>query len=735
MSGDWRVGESRAVSVAGLASEALEPLFRQLEAERDRFFLWTPVFLGAGTGAYFGLAEEPTLALAAAPLMAAIGLFVLLRSRPLGCVLALAALCAAVGFANVKLRALWVDSPSLTRSTKAVQVVGWLEHIAPKPKKGARLTVRLISIDGVAKDQLPFRARVTARFAGMVLKTGDAIRLRAILRPVPEPVAPGGFDFARKAWFERLGAVGFAIGPPTIASDMPSPPFGLRVWASIDSLRQTIAKRIRVALPGTSGTIATALITGERTAIPEETLAALRHSGLAHVLAISGLHMALMAGTLFWLARAGLALIPSLALRYPIKKWAALLALAGAAFYLALSGAGIATQRAFIMMAIFFLAILLDRPALTLRNVAIAALLILLAIPESVLNVSFQMSFAAVVGLVSVYEVTTSRRRNALDRGIVGSGITRIWRYIAGIGLTTLVASLATAPFAAFHFHKIAQFSLLGNLAAMPLVGILIMPMALLALLAMPFGLEAGPLWIMAQGIEFLTAAAEYVSGLDGAVVHVAAMPTHALVLLVVGGLWLCLWRRPWRSAGLIIAATGVAIAGTLPRPDVLIEREGKTLAVRTDEGLLAIPAAQRVTYSIDKWLLADGDGTADELGKRSGAYRCDEHACVATVKGKAIAFLRHPAALREECRRADIIVSQFPFRRRCPKARMIVDRLDFRREGAHAVYLDGEKIRIETVSRQRGSRPWVRSKPVRINQRKRSARQKKSSTKTDGAN
>jgi len=713
MSGDWRVGESRAVSAAGLVREALTPLFRQLEAERDRFFLWVPVFLGAGTGAYFALAEEPTIAFAVAPLMAAIGLFLLLRSRPLGCVLALAAICAAVGFANVKLRALWVDSPSLLRSTKVVHVVGWVEDVAPKPKKGARLTLRLISIDGIPEEQLPFRARVTARFAEMGVKTGDAVRLRAVLRPVPEPVAPGGFDFARKAWFERLGAVGFAIGPPTVIADAAPPPFGLRLWAGIDSLRQTIGNRIRAALPGPSGTIATALITGERTAIPEDTLSALRHSGLAHVLAISGLHMALMAGTLFWLVRASLALIPSLALRYAIKKWAAFLALVGAAFYLALSGAGIATQRAFIMMAIFFLAIMLDRPALTLRNVAIAALIILLTLPESVLNVSFQMSFAAVVGLVSVYETATSRRRNALDAGILGNGMARAWRYFAGIGLTTLVASLATAPFAAFHFHKLAQFSLLGNLAAMPLVGILIMPMALLALLAMPFGLEAGPLWIMAQGIEFLTAVAGYVSGLDGAVVHVAAMPTHALVLLVVGGLWLCLWRRPWRSAGLIIAAIGVAIAGNLPRPDVLIEREGKTLAVRTDKGLLAIPTAQRVTYSIDKWLLADGDGTVADLGKRTGAYRCDEHACVATVKGQAITFLRHPAALREECRRADIIVSQFPFRRRCPKARVIVDKLDFRREGAHAVYLEGEKIRVETVSQRRGSRPWVRSKPA----------------------
>lgn len=712
----------RDPTLLGVISRAFQAAGALIESERDRFFLWVPVCLGTGIAAYFGLDDEPTVALAAAPLLAALGLCLIVRRWPLGLALAFAALWAATGFLSAKLRTLWVAGPVIEVSTRVVHVTGWIELIEPRPAKGARLTIRLIGVEGLSAEKLPRRVRLAANFDAMDIRTGDAVRLRAVLRPVPEPVAPGGFDFARKAWFDRLGGVGFAVGRPAPVAASP-PPFGLQIWAAIDGLRQEIALRIRQSLPGVEGSIATALITGERSAIPEDTLNALRHSGLAHVLAISGLHMALMAGTLFTLIRALLAVFPPLALRYPIKKWAAVLALAGAAFYLALSGAGIATQRAFIMTAIVFLAVLLDRPAITLRNVAIAALIILLALPESVLNVSFQMSFAAVVGLVAVYEVVTARREPVRTDAPWRRFLAKAWRYFWGIALTTLVAGLATAPFAAFHFHKLAQFALLGNLIAMPLVGIVVMPAALGSLLGMLVGLEAWPLQAMAWGIDLLHDAAVFVSSLDGAVVHVAAMPTLALVLLVTGGLWLCLWRRPWRSGGLIIAAFGVGLAGNLPRPDVLIEREGKTLAVRSDQGLLAIPSPQRVTYSVDKWLLADGDGDSGTIDRRGHAYRCDEHACIATVKGRRVTFLRHPAALREACRWADIIVSQFPFWRKCPKPKAIMDKLDFRREGAHAVYLEGQAIRIETVSRQRGRRPWVRSKPGKQAKTRRSSR------------
>ena len=459
-----------------MLERALSYLAAALEAERDRWFLWVPVCFGVGIALYFGLASEPTIAVSVAPLIGAVGFLLMARGRSVALLLSFAVFWAALGFLNAKLRTYWVKSPVLVQETRAVWIEGWLETLSPQLPKGYRLILRPYAMDGVDAEAIPYHVRVTARFDGLDYGAGTALRLRAVLRPVPEPVAPGGFDFARRAWFERLGAVGYALGAPTIVSAPREAPLGLRIWAQIDRLRAGVEARLRRALPGSAGAIANALITGERSAIPEQTLEALRHSGLAHVLAISGLHMALIAGTLFWCVRAGFAALPALALRYPIKKWSAVIALAGAAFYLLLSGAGIATQRAFLMMAVMFVAILLDRPALTLRNVALAGLVILVMLPESLFNVSFQMSFAATVALVAFYEGMSGRIPSESPAGLGSRLLHRGWRYVAGIALTTLVASIAVAPFAAYHFHKVAQYSLFANLAAMPIVGLMIMP-------------------------------------------------------------------------------------------------------------------------------------------------------------------------------------------------------------------------------------------------------------------
>ena len=520
---------------------------------------------------------------------------------------------------------------------------------------------------------------------------------------------PGGFDFSRKAYFAGLGAVGFSLSPVKILNKAPPPPFDIVLRAKIDGLRRGIEQRILENIPGERGAVVIALITGERGRIPEETLGALRNSGLAHMLAISGLHMALMAGSLFWLLRSGATAVPALALRYPIKKWAAILALLGGGFYLAISGGSIATQRAFLMMGIVFTAILLDRPALTLRNVALAALVILALFPESLLNVSFQMSFAAVTALVAVYERTSKRKSDSIPHSRWGIMVRKGGWYLGGIALTTLIAGIAVAPFAAFHFHKLAQFSLIANLGAMPPFGLVVMPAALTVLITMPFGLEALPLQVMAWGIDHVLGVAKEVSSWPKASIHVAAMPVASLLALTIGGLWLCLWQKPWRLAGLGIASIGLAMAGNIPRPDMLIGRDGKLLAIRNNAETLSVTGGKKTSYSLEYWLRSDGDSRDPAVALKSGNYKCDELACVAKVKGKTVAFVRHPAALIEECARADIVVAQIPINRRCPNARVTVDRIDLWADGAHALYLEGQSIRIETVAQHRGTRPWSR--------------------------
>lgn len=682
------------------------------DAESDRWFLWVPVCFAIGIGTYFSLSEEPSKLTGIFFLLSSLCLCIVCRARPYACAVSIALFCIALGFADAAFRTALVSAPRLEGNSRAVTLNAWVEGVERRHPSGYRLTLRLVPGNDDARN-LPHRVRITSRL-GEAPGTGQEINIRAVLRPIPEPVQPRGFDFARKSYYSGIGAVGFAISEAKPVSSSIDSPAIVKIRGGIDRVRRSIEDSIAAALPEKAAAITVALITGDRGRIPEDTLQALRDSGLAHLLAISGMHMAIMAGTLYWLIRALGALVPRLALGYPVKKWASLVALSGGLFYLAISGGSVATQRAFLMMAIIFTAILLDRAALTLRNVALAACIVLAIFPESLLDVSFQMSFAAVTALIAVYERLERRISFRAGRSVPARIFTFTVTYISGIALTTLVASIAIAPFAAYHFHKLAQFSLLSNLAAMPFFGILVMPSALIALVAMPFGLEFYPLQLMALGIEKIIAVAQHVSAWDGATVPIATMPLSSLLALVFGGLWLTLWQTSWRLLGLPLALLGAVSAGTQAKPDLLVGRDGDLLAVRANNNNFAVTGIERSNYSLEQWLRADGDQSdpADVL-KRHG-FNCDELACIAMRAGKTVSFIRHPAAVEEECATADIVIAQMPINRPCSNARIKIDRFDLWSGGAHALYFDGQSIRVETVAENRGNRPWSRAVATR---------------------
>ncbi len=295
---------------------------------------------------------------------------------------------------------------------------------------------------------------------------------------------------------------------------------------------------------------------GETGEISEATRQALRDAGLAHVIAISGFHMALTAGAMFWLIRAALGLVPAIALRFPIRVWAAVGALFIASLYLAMSGAAVSAVRAYIMVAIIFIAVILNRPALSLRNLAIAALLILLVAPQSLADASFQMSFAATAALIAFYESRPPLRLFSAWPAAVAVPLV----FFTDIGATTLLASVAVDPLAAYHFHRIAVYSVVGNILAMPVVAFAVMPMVLLSLVVMPLGLEAAPLMLMDQGIAAMLAIAGAIARLPGASLPIAAFAEWALVPMVGGALWVMIWRGRWRWLGLIAIGAGLAI-------------------------------------------------------------------------------------------------------------------------------------------------------------------------------
>ncbi len=503
------------------------------EIEYGRGFLWIPVFFGLGILIYFGLPREPSLI--ALVTIAVIAVAAAFRARQgafrLQLLVALAAI--ACGLAAAKLRTDLVATPMLERE-RSVEVTGWVEDRTRLGEKGARLRVRVVSIGGVAADRLPHRVQFTVRAEARDIAFGDAITTRARLGPPNGPAMPGGHDFGRDSYYRSVGGTGFSFGAPTRA-DLGALPFSIRLWQPLERLREDIGRRIQAALPGEAGAIAVALTVGDQGGISEKLKDDLRLSGLAHILSISGLHMVLVAGTAFGALRGFLALFPGLALRYPIKKWSAVGALVVATIYLGISGADVPTQRSWVMLAIALAAILFDRRAISLRNVALAALFVLIATPESLLSASFQMSFGAVVALVAGYEaVATYYREREAKLETSGFGILRKVRlWAGGAALTALLAGAATAPFAAFHFQRVASLSLLANLAAEPFVALIVMPMALAGVLLMPLGLETYPLWLMGQGLSVVTWIAATVAAWSSDAGAIRMFPPAALLLLI----------------------------------------------------------------------------------------------------------------------------------------------------------------------------------------------------------
>lgn len=684
-----------------------------LEAERDRWFLWIPVLFGTGIGIYFALPVEPWLIIAAGLVVAACGLIVLAGRGTLLPVVALGVLTLALGFGAAKLRADWVRAPIIAevsgRSAPARIVRGWIERFEQQAARGDRITLRVASIEGLEPAATPVRIRVRSRFRGLSLRVGEAVTLKAVLAAPPQPAFPGGYDFARIAWFEQIGAVGYLIERPRAEPVASPPPGDLGFSVAVESMRESVGAAIRAALPGESGAVTEALITGERGAIPEEINTALQDSGLSHILAISGFNMAIMAGAVFGLVRGLLALSPALALNWPIKQIAAFAGLAGAGFCLVLSGAGSATMRAFLMIALMLLAILLGRRALSMRNLALAGLALLAVAPETLLDAGFQMSFSAVVGLMAVYEAMSDRRAAREGRAPPPARGPLRWlgALLVGTIASTAVATLAVAPFATFHFHKLAVYGLIANIAAVPLFAFVIMPLIVVVLVAMPIGLETLPLQLLGLAVDVLLAIARAVAGLDGAIIRVPAMPVLALALLVVGGIWLCLWRRRWRLLGLVPVGVGLVLASGSPRADLLIGRDGRPVAIRMPGGMLSALPGPGNGFTLDAWLEADGDGRSAKTAAQGEGFRCDDIGCTAEVGGVLVAFPDGPAALAEDCGRAGIVVLRQPLERPCPSARLVLDQQALAAHGTHAIALADGSFRLLTRAAGWGERPW----------------------------
>jgi competence protein ComEC len=691
---------SRAGTVAAFVAWLREEV--RAETGPGRLVPWLPVAFGAGIALYFTAAHEPVVwvtVLAAATLS---GFAYAVRHRRAFAAVGLAAALAA-GFAAATSKAALVAHPVLDKPIYASSLTGFIEAKEVRQSTD-RIVLRVSDIQARGAAPQLTRVRLAVR-KGTAPPVGSFIEVKARLAPPLSPLQPGGYDFARDLYFQGIGASGFVLG--AITQRAPPRQGGLRLGyaAAMQGMRDAIDARIRAVLDGDTRAIATALITGRRDAITPAVNDAMFVSGLGHILSISGYHMAVAAGVVFFALRLLLAAIPALA-GFPVKKTAAAGALLAAAFYLLLSGAEVATQRSFLMTAVVLIAVMVDRRAITVRTLAVAALAVLLLAPEALVHPSFQMSFAATLALVVLVEFGMPRLFLSADSSLTARAALWGGREVLTLAAASLVAGLATTPYAAFHFHRLAPYGVLANLAAMPVVSGLVMPAGLVGLVAAPFGLD-GPFWhLMGVGIEWMVWIAQRVAALPGAVGRVPAFGTGALLAMTAGILMLGLLRTRLRLAGLAVLAAGIVWAMAASRPDIVVAQDGRGVAVRGTDGRLRIMRTGNDAFAVRDWLAADADARAADDPSLSAGVSCDEIGCVVAMRGAGLVALTLRAeAFADDCARAAVIVTPHPPPSAC--GALVVDAGRLAGEGALALRAIDGGFAVD-AARPRGSlRPW----------------------------
>ncbi len=616
-----------------------------LSNQHGHLFNWVPVCMAIGIGLYFSLKFEPGRNEYAALVALAAVVLILRRWLPQPVApLAVGVAVVAAGFLLAGARAHMVAEPVLNWRYYG-PVEGRIVDLDRSASDALRITLDQVRLEDVSPRDRPSRARLSLHGEHVDLQPGQRVMTTAHLSPPQGPVEPGGFDFRRHAWFQKLGAVGYTRVPVLAVAPAAQGQDGIRVTA----VRIALSRYVRSALPVEVGGFAAAVTTGDRSGMSRETLDNLRASNLAHLLAISGLHMGLLTGFVFVMCRIGFSAIPPLALRLPVRKLAAICALVAATIYLLLSGGNVATERAFIMVSVMFGAVLMDRRAISLRAVAVAAIIVLILRPDSLLSPGFQMSFSATTALVAVF--------GGLRDAKVAKG-PKWARPVLAVLMSSAIAGLATAPIGAAHFNTMSHYGLVANLLSVPMMGSVVVPSAVLAALLAPFGLDWIALEIMGLGLRWILFVVETTSALDGALGYVASPPGFVLPCLAVGALWVILWQGRARWAGLTIMAGTMMMWGQGERPEVLVADSGGLIGVMTDDGR-ALSKQRGSGFVASVWLENDGDGV--DQGKAANRWPGGQEPVQRYLVGdKELIHITGTRAARgfAECKSGQIIVS-----------------------------------------------------------------------------
>lgn len=668
--------------------------------QRDRWLLWIPVCLGLGVGGYFSLRTEPPLGAGLAALAFLMALLSAFYRNRMAVLVWLPFLLVALGFTAAQWRTWMVSAPALAYKTHAVTLQGRITAVEDMPQ-GFRFTLDRVQYPPNPRfphDPVPAAVRITSKIHQPPPAVGETVQVLAVLLPLSPPVEPGAYDFQRKAFFEGLGATGYTLGPVETLAPPQSHSFFFA------SLRHYIRAHIEAQIADKDTAAVTAgILIGESKAISNAAWDNIRLAGLAHLLSIAGLHTGVVTGWLFFLIRWTLASIPAIALRYPVKKISAGISIIGAIFYLCLVNAPLPAERAVIMVCIVMAAIIMDRDPFSLRLLAFAATLILLLRPESLVGISFQMSFAAVCVLIAFYEGTRGWwEKQYQDR----RWFMRLAFLVLGSVATTGAATLGTAPYSLFHFLRVPIISgFLANLVAVPIVVVITLPVGIISCLLMPLGLDAVPLKIIGWSVTAILKTADIAAHLPYTALHTNSWPMPLLLLITFGGLWTSLWRERLRWLGLIPALVGIILIPLAPRADVLVAANGRLVAVRADNGKLLFSPGRADKFTRDAWAEREGAGAYDADNDAP-----DNSAAIYKTRGHTISFIEDKGVLAKGCAGADIVVSSLyidpPL---CASSHLMIDRQSLKGSGAQALYFGNDgTIAIETDYADRGFRPWT---------------------------
>ena len=659
-------------------------------------FLTTPVFLAFGIGTWFGLQVEPALPFYFGLVAGFLVLAGLARFGPWGLrPLAVALACGAAGALACGARVWVVTAPMLAQPYYG-PVQGRLVDIDRSQSDAIRLTLDQVVLTEVSPDQTPAKVRISLKGAPQAARyeMGRTVLVTARLSAPESAAEPGGFDFRRMAWFMQLGAVGYTSSPVVTWA-----PPGL--WdAGINRLRNRLSEGIMARVDGDAGAFASGALTGDQSQITAEVVNDLRVSSLAHLLAISGMNMAFLTGFVFALIRYGLALVPTVALRINTKKAAAIVAIGVALFYLVLSGANVATTRAFLMVSLLLGAVLLDRRVLSLRSVALAALILLIWQPESLLAPGFKLSFAATIALMVGYAPA--------ERTLRARGLPPWLIPLAMVIVTSGLAGLATAPFSAATFNRMTAYGLLANLLTVPVMSVLMGAGAVAALLA-PVGLAAPALMVMGWAAQWILAVAHWIAGLNGAITPVPQPGPWVIPLISLGALWVILWQGRARLLGLAPLALALGLWGMVERPVLLISSDGVLAGVLRPQGR-ALSASRGAGFAAESWLTDDGDlALQGEAALREGftGGKTQRAFQINGLRGVVLSGKEAGANVAAACAVADIVVlpARFgpaPVR---PTGCTVIDATTLRQSGALAGVWQGDSLLLVPV--HSGTRIW----------------------------